>query len=256
MHRGNEVLLLRRRAAVPLVARNRIVRDLLQRHTVTAPASLELAGRGVKDDDALLIDDVDLVFDLVDLEPPFLGKLIDFLVVLYPLHAFGHAMAKVPHKLAIACELLNAFLWSCATDPDIALTVRNDSLQPRRPTRIVRSAPGVHDVAFLIQRNDLRTQHATQHGARIALGDDLEGIGRVWTIQKPDDVVIVNANSGDLLHAPLVRERLGPEWIHAIQRGAVLVYCLPFDDLRRRVRPSEHQQAASNSNRRARRCPR
>ena len=101
MQRRRELLFLGRWFTGPLIAGNRLVGDLAQRHPVPAPATFELTGRGVVDGDALLIDDVDLVGDLVELKAPHVHDCVDVLVVLA---AFAKSGCRPRCRVSAACD--------------------------------------------------------------------------------------------------------------------------------------------------------
>src|SRR5574341_2411688 len=66
----------------PLVRRNRIVRDLTQRHAMTAPPALERARVHVVHEHALPIEDVDFTGGFVELKTAFRRKNVGLLIVL------------------------------------------------------------------------------------------------------------------------------------------------------------------------------
>lgn len=83
-----------------------------------APATLEFTRRGVVDRDALLVDYVDLVGDLVELKAPHVHDRVDVLVVLGRLGRpvvgicakSWRPATEVPDKLAVARELQDTVL--------------------------------------------------------------------------------------------------------------------------------------------------
>jgi hypothetical protein len=232
---GDEVLLRRRRSARPRVGRDRLVRDLAQRHAVAAPPALVRAGRGVVDQHALLLNDVQLIGDLVELEAPLVAQEVRLLVVLrhHP-RLRRRTMVEVPHELAVAGELQDAVLRRGAGDPDEPFRVGDHRLHRRRPPRVVAgAAPRVDDVALLIELDHLRGARAALDARRIVAAADLVALRRLVAVDEPDVVHVVDVDAGDLLHAPAVRQRLRPERVHPELRGAALV-----DGLRRRRRPS------------------
>ena len=131
MQRGRELLLIRRRPRFPVVGRRGIVVDLAQGNAVAAPAALEHAVVAVHED-ALLIDDVNLVGVLVQIEEEHpAGENVGILIVLFQrrcLLARRHswrAMAEIPEKFAVAGEFLDAVA----------------SLRTRIATRFLRDPP-------------------------------------------------------------------------------------------------------------------
>ena len=73
-------------------------------------------------------------------------------------------------------------------------------------------APGADDGAFLIQLDDLRSADAAVDPVLVAA--DLVRVGRRRPVDEPDVIVLrIDADPGDLLHAPAVGEPLGPERI-------------------------------------------
>jgi len=83
MQIGDEVLFLRRRASDPLVSRDRVIRDLAQRHPVTAPAALEGARIHVVHENALPIDNVDLSRVFVEVEAAFGDEDVGLLIIFF-----------------------------------------------------------------------------------------------------------------------------------------------------------------------------
>src|SRR2546422_9032836 len=99
----DEVLFLRRRASGPLVSRDRIVRDLAQRHSVTAPAALEGGRVHVVDEHALPIDDVDLPRVFVAVEAAFGDKEVGLWILFF--RGAVSVSAGVGRNSAQACRL-------------------------------------------------------------------------------------------------------------------------------------------------------
>ena len=61
---------------------------------------------------------------------------------------------------------------------------------------------------------------------------------------------LVDVNAHDLLHAPPIRQRLGPEWIDAVLGRAIRIDSLARHDLRLSNRPSgiRHDAAQARDN--------
>ena len=76
-----------------------------------------------------------------------------------------------------------------------------------------------------------RTQHSAE-APEFAFGGQLDGEGGSAAIEEPDVIHLVDPDPHDLLHAPLVRQRLGPERVDAVLGRAVLVHFLSRDHLR------------------------
>ena len=191
---------------------------------MTTPAAFESARVHVVHEHALPVDDVDLARHFIDLKAPLRHQDVRLLIVLGQLHALRRAVPEIPHELPVAREFEDAVLRRGAADPDESLTVSNHRLQCRGPERVVaRTAPGVNHVAVLVQLDDLGSAHAAVDSRRVAISPNLITFGGGSTIQEPDVVLVIHVNTGDLLHAPPVRQRLRPEGIHSEDGRAILV---------------------------------
>src|SRR5581483_10651869 len=100
----------------------------------------------------------------------------------------------------------------------------NHGLKRRRPLRDVsRPAPRVHDLPVLIELDDFGTANAAEDARRSAVAADLVALAGRAAIEEPDVIHLIDADAGDLLHAPAVGQRLRPERIDLEDRRAVLV---------------------------------
>jgi len=139
-------------------------------------------------------------------------------------------MIEIPQQLAVMGELQDAVLVALAADPDEALAIHNHRLQRRWPFRIrrPRSAPGLHNIPLLIGLDQLGPAYAAERRGRIAFGGQLDGQRRATPVQEPDVIgLLFDKHPGDLLHAPAVGERFGPERIDAVLRRAIRIQSLP-----------------------------
>src|SRR6185503_3509336 len=119
--------------------------------------------------------------------------------------------------------LPDAVLRRGAGDPDEALRIDDDRLQRGGPLLgLPLFAPGADDVALLIDLDQLRTLNAAVETA-IGPACFVRVRGR-RTVQEPDVIVArIDADAGNLLHAPLVRQPLRPERIDFEDWCATLV---------------------------------
>ena len=183
---------------------------------------------------ALLIDDVQLVGHLVELEAPLVEDVARLLIVLRHLGRLGRrTMVEIPHELPVARELQDAVLIGFAADPHEPFRIDDHGLQLDRPLRVkAGAAPCADDVALLVGFDELGSTHAAERGRGVPFGRQLDGEGGSTAVEEPDVIHVVDKNPHDLLHAPLVRQRLGPERVDAVLRCAVVVHCLSRDHLR------------------------
>ncbi len=96
---------------------------------------------------------------------------------------------------------------------------------------IAGTSPGIEDIAFLIELDDLRSAHAAKRRSRAELRRQLDRHCGSSPVDEPDVLHVIDVKTRDLLHAPLVRQRLGPKWINAILGRAVGVDRLALDHL-------------------------
>ena len=83
-------------------------------------------------------------------------------------------------------------------------------------------APRVNDVPFLVELDQLRTLDAAVEASVGAAG--FVGVRGRRAVEEPDVIVArIDADARDLLHAPLVRQPLGPERIDLVDGRAALV---------------------------------
>src|ERR1700736_6491942 len=115
VERGRKLLLIRRWTRFPVIGRCRIIVDLAQWDPVPPPATLEFPRVHVEYEDALGIHDVHLVgvFVQVKEEDPARKRVRVLIILLqgfqfFPWCRAGTSMTKVPEKLPIACEFLDA----------------------------------------------------------------------------------------------------------------------------------------------------
>src|SRR5580700_4509875 len=108
VQRGSKLLLVRRRSRLPVVGRSGVVIDFAQRDAVPTPASLEFAVV-VINEDALGVDDVDLLGVLVEIEEKYAGgENVGVLIILLrgrrSLARLGtrSAVAEFPEELSVA----------------------------------------------------------------------------------------------------------------------------------------------------------
>src|SRR5262245_49795150 len=135
-------------------------------------------------------------------------------------------MVEVPYELSLACELEDAVLRPRPSYPHESFRVGNHGLKRRRPLRDeARAAPCMDDVAFLVELDQLGSSHAA-FDAFVA-STDLIAFGGLSAIQEPDVIHVIHMDAGDLLHAPAIGQRLGPERIDLEDRRAALVDGLP-----------------------------
>src|SRR5206468_9072889 len=105
----------------------------------------------------------------------------------------------------------------------------------------------MRDIAFLIELDELRSANAAVDP--VIFSADLVGIGFRRAIQKPDVVILIDEDTGDLLHAPSVRQRLRPERIDLEERRTIGVDSLSLPLLRALDRTSgENQNATHHEN--------
>ena len=180
---------------------------------MASPAALECARIHVVDEHALPIDQVNFTRVLVEIEAALGYEHIGLRVVfLQRRPIFRRAMAEVPQELPVGREFEDAVLRRRSGDPDVSFAVHEDGLQRRRPLRnISRAAPGVDHIALGIEFDGLGTAHAASDARRIAVAADFIAVGRRAAIQEPDVVVLfVHVQTRHLLHAPAIRQALGP----------------------------------------------
>src|SRR5215831_275087 len=121
-------------------------------------------------------------------------------------------MVEIPHELAVLRELHDAVLRGGSRHPNESLMVDDYGLQRRGPEGMVaRPSPGVGHSAFLIQFDEFRPPNAAVNP--VVFSSDFIRIRLRRTIQEPDVIVLVDENSGHLLHAPSIGQGLWPEWI-------------------------------------------
>src|SRR6266700_2088481 len=230
MHYRRELLLVRRRAG-RVVRRSGIVVDFIQRDAVATPAALEGPGIHIVDKYPLVqktVGYVDLAGSFIELESPDTrGEDICLLVVLFHLRRrhFGPAMSKVPQKFPVLSEFNDAVARHGPGKIDIEISIHPDRLHTAGPARnIILAAPGAKNVAILIELNHLGPQNATFGARRIGRGSQFIGSGITLAIDDPDVVVFIDVDIHHLLHAPFVRQSLGPEWVYAVS-GVLLPRC-------------------------------
>jgi hypothetical protein len=163
----------------------------------------------------------------VELETSLADERVGHLIVLFEILGIRRrAMAEVPHQLAVLRVLPDAVLCPGACDPDEALRVDNDGLQRGGPLfGLALLAPRAHDIAFLIELDQFGALDAAVEAAVGAAG--FVRVRRRRAIQEPDVIVAgIDADAGDLLHAPLVRQPLRPERIDFEDGRAALIHRL------------------------------
>ena len=88
---------------------------------------------------------------------------------------------------------------------------------------ISRASPGIQDIALLIELDDLRPAHTAERRSRPEFRGQFDGQGSSSPVDEPDMVHVVDVHARDLLHAPLVRQRFGPERIDSVLRRAIRI---------------------------------
>ena len=81
----------------------------------------------------------------------------------------------------------------------------------------------MNHLAIWIELDDFGTADAAVDPRRVAVAADLVPFRSGSAIQEPDVVLVIDVDTGDLLHAPPVRQRLRPERIDFEDGRAVLV---------------------------------
>src|SRR5713101_4590257 len=219
VERGRELLLVGGRAG-GVIRRRWVVVDLAQRDAVAAPAALISAGIHVVHQDALVeepVRDEDLAGIFIEIESSDSGRKDGGLLVIL-LHLrrryLGPAMPEVPQKFSVAIELDDAVAGRGARYPYVALPIDAQRLEPAGPTwDVIGASPSFENVAVGIELQDLRSEHAAFAARRLGGRAQLIGPRIGLAIQHPDVIVLIHIDVDDLLHAPLVRQRLGPEGI-------------------------------------------
>src|SRR5439155_21023383 len=193
--------------------------------SLAAPSALECAGVHVVDEDSLVeeaVGDEDLPRILIELERADTRRENRRLLVIL-LHLVGGylrtAMSEVLQELPLSRKLDDAVAGRGSREPHVLLAVNGDRLQAAGPAGvIVRPAPRVHDVAVGVELQDLRPEHAALAPRRRGRRRQFVRTRVDAAVNRPDVVVFVDVDVDNLLHAPFVRERLGPEGIDAISR--------------------------------------
>jgi hypothetical protein len=88
------------------------------------------------------------------------------------------------------------------------------------------TSPRTDHISLLIEFDQLRPANAAVDP--VVFAADFVRVGFRRPIQEPDVVVSIDKNTGDLLHAPSIRQRLRPEGIYPEQRRAIAVNRLPW----------------------------
>ncbi len=138
-------------------------------------------------------------------------------------------------------------MLSCGWVPEIQMNPLVSAITVCSPVgHIGWPAPphAAEHVALLIQLDQLGAAHAAQLRRRSAVAANLVLLGRVAPVQEPHVVHRVDADPGDLLHAPPVGERLRPERVDAVLRRAALVDGLSGNHLRAPDHPRAERQHA------------
>src|SRR5438309_2964965 len=213
-----------------------------------SPAALESACVHIVDEHALVqkaVGNIDLVGVFVKVKGgDARRKNRRLLVILFHLRGghFGPAMAKVREKFSVLREFDNAVTGHGSGEIDVQLPIHADGLQPARPARSVSlAAPGPENVPVSVELDYFRTQDAAFGTRRRGHGAQFIGPGVVGPIDRPDVIVLIYINVDDLLHAPFVRQSLGPKGVHAVNRS--LLRMCPGRGCGKRA---EHKQAKRN----------
>ena len=102
-----------------------------------------------------------------------------------------------------------------AADPDVVHVVDEEAVLPVGPlVAVTGTAPGLDDVAFLVELDHRRRGDAALRGRRVGRGAALALGQRPRPVQHPDVVARVDRHADDVTEQPLVGKRLRPEWIH------------------------------------------
>ena len=169
VQRGRKLLLVRRRSRF-IVGRSGVVIDFAQRDAVAAPAALEVAVVAINED-ALGVDDVDLLGVLVEIEEKYaVGEYVRLLIILLrrrqrlARRGARSAVAELPEKLAVARKFHDGIAARAAGQPHVSFAVHAESLQPSRPAgNVIWPSPSPENGAIGIEFDDFsgpRMQHS------------------------------------------------------------------------------------------------
>ena len=221
--RGVRLLIVRRQLAVD------------GRPAVRAPVPLVLAGIGIEHDDAAVavaVGHVDLVGLGVDAD---VGRTPQPRRVVAAAERAG--AADLQQERAVARELQDlAVTLPVAPDPDVVQVVDEDAVLLVRPlVAVAGTAPGLDDVALLVELDHRRRRHAALGGRWVDRRAALAVGQRSGPVQHPDVVARVDGHTDDVPEQPLVRQRLRPERVHlqrsprhvALRRGGAVERALP-----------------------------
>ena len=127
-------------------------------------------------------------------------------------------MAEVLEQLPVATELEDAFASTCPRDPDVPVTIDVDGLLVGPAGHVPRAAPALEQVAVWIELEDGRSRDAAIGARRVGRRPVLVRPDLARAIEHPHVIVAVDGERRDLLHDPLVRQRLRPERVYAVRR--------------------------------------
>ena len=123
--------------------------------------------------------------------------------------------ADLLHELAVARELqdLAVLVLGIAADPDEVVVVDENAMLVGGPfVALTGAAPGLHDIAGLIELDDRRRRDAAAHARRRSAA--LLAIGqRAGAVHDPDMILRVDIDAADLADDPIVRQRLRPSGV-------------------------------------------
>jgi len=124
-------------------------------------------------------------------------------------------LADLQHEFALARELqILAVLLAVAADPDEALVVNAHAVLVLRPVVAgAGTAPGLHQLAVLVELHDRRGWCTALAGGRIERRRFLVVGQAFWPLDHPDVVLRVDRNPRRLAHDPIVGQRPRPRRI-------------------------------------------